>query len=70
MHLSWLLRSLLTPDLGTIFLLAIIAVAQLRSYVRHKQISHDVVMKINHLLRSPKSGRSSSFWPLHLLIIV
>ena len=70
MHLSWPLLSLLTQELGTIFLLAIIAVAQLCSYVRHKQILHDVVMKINHLLHSPKSGRSSSFWPLHLLIIV
>jgi len=56
--------------LGTIFLLAIIALAQLRSYVWHKQISHDVVMKINHLLRSPKSGRSFPSLFSHLLMIV
>ena len=41
-------------NLGTLFLLAILAVAQLRTYVRHKEITHEVVMRINHLLRCPK----------------
>jgi hypothetical protein len=41
---------------GSIFLLALVAIAKLKARVRDADLTHEIVQRINHLLRAPAPG--------------
>jgi len=49
-------HSCIDDYLGTLFILAIAAAADTRSKIRN-YLTHDIVLRINYLLRSPNPGK-------------
>lgn len=57
---SKLLSGIFSKLAGTVFILALAAVAKLKARVRDSDLTHEVVQRINHLLRAPAEGEYGS----------